>query len=106
MTAFHDEISESNTCIFIIQTYNVTGYFCESSENMESSRHTVDLTKGPIGKTLLIFFLPIAAGNLFQQLYNTADALIIAKFVGREALAAVGGSSSQIIKSAMSVWTR
>lgn len=57
----------------------------------------MDLTRGPIGKMLFLFFLPIAAGNLFQQLYNTADALIIAKFVGREALAAVGGSPSQVI---------
>lgn len=64
---------------------------------MKKDRHSLNLTQGPIGKMLFLFFLPIAVGNLFQQLYNTADALIIAKFVGREALAAVGGSSSMVI---------
>ena len=64
---------------------------------MKTSKHALDLTQGAIGKMLFLFFIPIAAGNLFQQLYNTADALIIARFVGREALAAVGGSPSQVI---------
>ena len=56
-----------------------------------------DLTEGPIAKKLLMFFLPIAVGTLFQQLYNTVDAIVVGKFVGTEALAAVGGSASQIV---------
>ena len=56
-----------------------------------------DLTTGSIAKKLVLFFLPIAAGTLFQQLYNTVDAMVVGKFVGTEALAAVGGSASQII---------
>lgn len=56
-----------------------------------------DLTTGSIGKKLVLFFLPIAMGTLFQQLYNTVDAVVVGKFVGTEALAAVGGSASQII---------
>ncbi len=56
-----------------------------------------DLTSGSVWKKLLIFFLPIAAGTIIQQLYNTVDGLIVGRFVGTEALAAVGGSSSQII---------
>ena len=44
-----------------------------------------------------MFFLPIALGTLFQQLYNTVDAVVVGRFVGKEALAAVGGSSGQII---------
>ncbi len=56
-----------------------------------------DLTEGTVWKKLLVFFLPIAAGTIIQQLYNTVDGLIVGRFVGTEALAAVGGSSAQII---------
>ncbi len=56
-----------------------------------------DLTQGVIWKKLLIFFLPIAVGTVFQQFYNTVDAVVVGKFVGTEALAAVGGSAAQII---------
>ena len=52
---------------------------------------------GVIWKQLLIFFFPIVLGTFFQQIYNTADAIIVGRFVGTEALAAVGGSTSQII---------
>ena len=51
-----------------------------------------DLMEWPIVKKLVGFFLPIAAGTLFQQLYNAVDAFVVGKFVGTEALAAVGGS--------------
>jgi putative efflux protein, MATE family len=56
-----------------------------------------DLTQGVIWKKLLLFFLPIAVGTLFQQLYNTVDAVVVGQFVGTGALAAVGGSAAQII---------
>ena len=49
------------------------------------------MTEGVIWKQLLLFFFPIVLGTFFQQLYNTADAIIVGKFVGKEALAAVGG---------------
>ena len=55
-----------------------------------------DLTEGSIGRKLISFFLPIAAGTLFQQLYNAADAIVVGKFVGTIALAAVGGSAANI----------
>ena len=51
-----------------------------------------DLTQGPIGKTLLLFALPMTVGNLLQQFYNITDTLIIGRFVGAGALAAVGSS--------------
>ena len=38
----------------------------------------------------LLFALPLMAGNLFQQLYNTVDSIVVGNFVGKEALAAVG----------------
>ena len=56
-----------------------------------------DLTQGGILKKLIVFFLPVAAGTIVQQLYNTVDALIVSKYVGTAALAAVGGSTTQII---------
>lgn len=55
------------------------------------------LTEGVIWKKLLGFFFPILFGMLFQQLYNTVDAIIVGQFVGTSALAAVGGSSAQIL---------
>ena len=60
-------------------------------------KQTYDLTTGSIPKKLVLFFIPIAIGTLFQQLYNTVDAMVVGKFVGTEALAAVGGSAAQII---------
>lgn len=51
-----------------------------------------DLTKGNIGKSLLLFALPMMAGNLLQQFYNIADTLIVGRVLGSEALAAVGSA--------------
>lgn len=62
---------------------------------MTSSKKTINpITEGTIWKALLIFFFPILLGTLFQQLYNTIDAVIIGKFEGKEALAAVGGGTA------------
>ena len=57
---------------------------------------SLSLTEGPIGKQLLSFTIPLILGNLFQQLYNAADTVIVGQFVGDTALAAVGSSSSLI----------
>lgn len=51
-----------------------------------------DLTKGNITKGLVLFALPMIAGNLLQQLYNIADTLIVGRALGRNALAAVGSA--------------
>jgi len=63
-----------------------------------------DLTKGSVVKRLLGFFLPVALGTIVQQLYNTADALIVGRYVGTGALAAVGGSATQIINLIIGVF--
>lgn len=55
------------------------------------------ITEGVIWKQLLLFFFPILFGTFFQQLYNTVDAIIVGRFVGKEGLAAVGGSAAMII---------
>ena len=64
---------------------------------MARTHENTDLTKGVVWKSLLRFFLPIAAGTCIQQLYNAIDGLIVGRFVGTVALASVGGSSAQII---------
>ncbi|MEG1292415.1 MAG: MATE family efflux transporter [Lachnospiraceae bacterium] len=53
-----------------------------------------DMVTGSPGKALMIFTLPLVAGNLFQQLYNIVDSIIVGNVVGEEALAAVGASAS------------
>ena len=55
------------------------------------------LTEGIVWKKRLGFFFPILLGLLFQQLYNTADAVIAGRFEGDSALAAVGGGAATII---------
>ena len=61
------------------------------------NREINGITEGVIWKQLLLFFFPIVLGTFFQQLYNTADAIIVGKFVGKEALAAVGGTTGVLI---------
>ncbi len=65
---------------------------------MRQMEHVTDLTEGVIWKKLLLYFLPLAAGTLFQQLYNAVDALIVGRFIGTGALAAVGGSPAIVIQ--------
>ncbi|GEM_PF-58369 len=64
---------------------------------VKSTGETMDLTTGVIWKKFLQFFFPIMIGLFVQQLYNTADAIIVGKYVGTDALAAVGGSACQVI---------
>ncbi|MBZ0243227.1 MAG: MATE family efflux transporter, partial [Bacteroidales bacterium] len=51
-----------------------------------------DLTTGKEGKLILAFTIPMLIGNVFQQLYNIVDSIIIGRYLGNEALAAVGAS--------------
>ena len=56
------------------------------------SSKSMDMTTGSTWKLLLSFAVPLLIGNLFQQLYNTVDSLVVGNFVGTEALAAVGST--------------
>lgn len=56
----------------------------------------MDMTRGSISRLLILFAVPLLLGNLFQQLYNTVDVLVVGNFVGKEALAAVGSTASII----------
>ena len=63
--------------------------------HVQPARSTL-MTDGPIARQLIAFAFPLLLGNLFQQLYNTADSLIVGNFLGSEALAAVSSSSNLI----------
>lgn len=56
------------------------------------------IVTGVIWQQLLLFFFPILFGTFFQQLYNAADAVIVGRFVGKEALSAVGGGTGTLIQ--------
>lgn len=55
------------------------------------------MTEGTIWKKIVFFALPVFLGNLFQQMYNTADSLIVGNFLGSNALAAVSSSANLIM---------
>ena len=54
------------------------------------------MTEGNIIREIIVFSIPLLIGNLFQQLYNTVDSIVVGNFIGKEALAAVGSSNSLI----------
>lgn len=60
------------------------------------------MVEGVIWKQMLSFFFPILLGTFFQQLYNTADALIVGRILGENALASVGGSTGMITSTVVS----
>jgi putative MATE family efflux protein len=72
---------------------NTTTVIKGSSSHHHSGVPETSITEGSIWKALLAFFFPILFGTVFQQLYNTVDAIVVGRFVGKEALAAVGGGS-------------
>ena len=60
--------------------------------DMKETRKKYDMLTDNPGKSLLFFVLPMILGNLFQQFYNITDSVVVGKFVGEQALAAVGAS--------------
>lgn len=69
----------------------------ESQLQAEGAVQDNKIVQGSIFGQLLLFFFPILFGTFFQQLYNTADAVVVGRFVGKEALAAVGGGTGTLI---------
>lgn len=72
---------------------------------MKTKTANNQITEGVIWKQLLLFFFPILFGTFFQQLYNTTDAVIVGNFVGKEALASVGGPAATIINLLVGFFT-
>ena len=63
---------------------------------MAAHNKTIPMTEGTIWKRIVAFAIPLFLGNLFQQLYNMADSLIVGNFLGSNALAAVSSSGNLI----------
>lgn len=61
-----------------------------------SESKTVNMTEGNIAKHLIIFAIPMLLGNLFQQIYNVVDSVVVGRFVGANALAAIGATGSVV----------
>ncbi len=61
----------------------------QDKAKQHSRKSTLNMTSGSIFRCLLLFSLPLLAGNLFQQLYNTVDSIVVGNFVGPDALGAV-----------------
>jgi putative MATE family efflux protein len=63
------------------------------------------ITEGSITKAIMVLFFPMLLGTFFQQLYNTTDAIIVGKFVSKEALGAVGGTTGSLINLLVGFFT-
>ena len=63
-------------------------------EELKKLFQATDMTVGEPWKQIVRFTAPMLIGNIAQQLYNTVDAVIVGRFVGKQALASVGGSAA------------
>ena len=63
---------------------------------MRGTSRMVDMTEGPIWRHMVSFAVPVLLGNLFQQFYNTFDSIVVGRFAGKDALAAVASSGNLI----------
>ncbi len=68
-----------------------------SNTKTKKNKTTVLMTEGNIWKLLIVFALPLILGNLLQQMYNTADSIIVGNYIGSNGLAAVGSGSSLLM---------
>lgn len=64
----------------------------------------IDMTEGVLWKQLTLFAIPLIMGDLFQQLYNTADSVIVGRYIGKQALAAVS-ATSHIVNTVIGIFT-
>lgn len=70
---------------------------------MEKAKNKIDMLNGSLWNKILLFAIPIAASNILQQLFNSADAAVVGRFSGSQALAAVG-SNGPIINIIISLF--
>ena len=68
----------------------------ENTAKTKKDKTTLLMTDGNIWKLLIVFSIPLILGNLLQQMYNTADSIIVGNFVGSNGLAAVGAGTALI----------
>ena len=96
-------------CILMRQTRRLgrrgKGVCVPLRHQLRGQRAQLSMIEGSIWRSMLAFAVPIFLGNLFQQLYNAADTLIVGNFIGKEALAAVSSSGNLIFMLAGAVMT-
>ena len=66
------------------------------SANRSVKKYEIDMVNGPILKNMLIFAIPLMASSVLQLLFNAADIIVVGRFVGDIALAAVGSNTALI----------
>ncbi len=62
-----------------------------------SKKQNIDMTGGHLLKNVWAFSFPLMVANILQMLFNAADTIVVGRFVGQQALAAVGGTTSTLI---------
>lgn len=62
--------------------------------NKKQKSNNINMTEGNITRHLIYFSIPMLLGNLFQQIYNLVDSIVVGQFVGANALAAIGATNS------------
>ncbi|SFG09532.1 MATE family efflux transporter [Oribacterium sp. WCC10] len=67
------------------------------NNSVSSTSSQNSITEGVMWRSLILYVIPLIMGTFFQQLYNTVDAVVVGRFVGKEALSAVGGTSAMLI---------
>ena len=67
---------------------------------------TVNMTSGNVRRVMIAFALPVFLSQTFQQLYNTADSLIVGNLLGKQALAAVSSSSVKSPRCMAAIWAK
>ena len=76
--------------------YNRMGRVKEVGKRKGVHGNQINMLQGSLMDKLLLFALPLAASNILQQLFNSADAAVVGRFAGSQALAAVGGNTSVV----------
>ena len=67
------------------------------NQNKPGAAALTDMTQGAILPQIIWFSLPLFIGNIFQQLYSTADCFVVGRFLGKDALAAIGSTSQLVL---------
>lgn len=68
----------------------------KAGENMKAKKYEIDMCNGPLLGKIILFYLPLMLSGILQLLFNAADIIVVGRFAGDEALAAVGSTSSLI----------
>ena len=76
-------------------------------EKGSSKKYEIDMCSGPLLGKIMIFYVPLMLSGVLQLLFNAADIVVVGRFAGNEALAAVGSpeqTAKRIVKRFLGVW--